>query len=512
VAFGARIAFFHDNPGLDGRDEFETRDGRVISRYTVSLTGPTGAYLGRAWFNRDVTDQKRALARALETSRLDQLTGLANRGAFVESLRAAIAEAARTGLRFAVLCLDLDHFKDVNDTLGHPAGDQLLRAVADRLLAATRRSDTVARFGGDEFAVITAEGAEGGNAARLAADLIRVISEPYVVAGAPVRIGASVGIALWGPDAADAETMLSQADMALYSAKSEGRSEFRAFTTGLERAVRTRVSLRQELQDALEDGQMFLLYQPQIHLGSRRIVGVEALARWRHPIRGVLGPELFIPVAEQTGVIGKLGQWVVSTACRQARAWLDAGAPPTRIGVNVSALQLKAAVAFEAEIEVALAENRLSPDCLELELTETVLMTAVREQRSLLQRLRARGVTLSIDDFGTGYASLDYLRRFPISRIKIAREFIRDLDASPSDAAIVKATIGLARELGIDVIAEGVERLDQLELLQRWGCNELQGFYVCEPLPPDAIAALLSAPLPLPLPVPGPGETVRTTP
>jgi diguanylate cyclase (GGDEF)-like protein len=515
VPVGNAIEFFYDNPGLDGREEFALADGRFFNRYTASLTGPGGDYLGRAWFYRDVTDQKRALVRALETARTDQLTGLANRGAFVERLRAAIAGAGRRGPGFAVLYIDLDHFKDVNDTLGHPAGDQLLRAVADRLRAATRPSDTVARFGGDEFAVIAAEGPgglgdDGGDdAARVAATLIRVISEPYVLAGAPVHVGASVGIARYGPGAVDAETMLAQADMALYNAKSEGRSGFRCFNTGLERAVRTRVSLRQELHGALEDDQLFLVYQPQVHLGSLRVVGVEALVRWRHPTRGVLAPGLFVPIAEQTGEIGQLGHWVLATACRQARAWLDAGAPPTRVGVNVSAVQLKSAATFECEVEAALAESRLPPHCLELELTETVLMTAEREQKQLLQRLRARGVTLAIDDFGTGYASLDYLRRFPISRIKIAPDFTRDLDspAATSDAAIVKATIGLARDLGIEVIAEGVERPGQIELLQKWGCSELQGFYICEPLAADEVPALLSAPVP----TRAPSETRRVS-
>jgi diguanylate cyclase (GGDEF)-like protein len=380
----------------------------------------------------------------------------------------------------------------VNDTLGHPAGDELLRTVADRLLSSTRPADVVARFGGDEFAIIAVDGDDGEDAARLAADLIRIISEPYFVAGAPVRISASVGIALYSTGAADAESMLSRADMALYKAKTEGRSEFRSFTADLEGEVRTRVTLAQELHDAIEAGELFLLYQPQIRVGSGRIVGVEALVRWAHPTRGVLGPELFVPVAEQMGVIGKLGRWVLSTACRQAKTWLDAGAPPMRVGVNVSSLQFKTSLAFEADIEAALAQNDLAPDCLELELTETVLLNALPEHGALLERLRARGVTIAIDDFGTGYASLDYLRRFPINRIKIAQDFVRHLEAGASDAAIVKATIGLARDLGIDVIAEGVERLRQLELLQQWGCDEIQGFFFAEPLCADQIPDLLT--------------------
>jgi diguanylate cyclase (GGDEF)-like protein/PAS domain S-box-containing protein len=492
-----RVQFSYEHPGQDSHDEIETVDGRHIQSHAVTLTGPEGEYLGRAWFFRDVTKQKEALDQAVRTSRLDQLTGLVNRGAFVEDLRASLARVARGERGFAVLYIDLDHFKDVNDALGHPAGDKLLRTVAERLLASTRPSDTVARFGGDEFAVIATDVDDLSVASRLADKLIKVISEPYNVNGVPVRTSASIGIALHAAGSTDAETMLSHADLALYSAKAEGRSEHRSFTVAMDTEVRTRVALGAELHDAIANGQLFLLYQPQVHLGSGRVVGVEALVRWRHPVRGVLGPGLFIPVAEQTGVIGKLGQWVLATACRQAKAWLDAGAPSPRVAINVSSLQFKTALAFETDIHAALAENALSPEHLELELTETVLMDAYREHANLLLRLRRSGLTIAIDDFGTGYSSLDYLRRFPVNRIKIAQEFVRDLEMGTGDAAIVKATIGLARELGIEVIAEGVERLRQLELLQAWGCGEAQGYYFAKPLPPDRVTALLCSAAPL---------------
>jgi diguanylate cyclase (GGDEF)-like protein len=505
-AYLRRVEFFDQTPGEDCQDELDIVGDRFISRDTVTLTGPEGDHLGRAWFFRDVTEQKRALAAAMESARLDPLTGLANRGAFVESLRAAIARAAGGGAGFAVLYLDLDHFKDVNDALGHPAGDLLLRLAAERLRSHSRPSDIIARFSGDEFAIIAADAGRIEDASRIATDLIRLMSEPYSVGGVPVRTSASIGVALYSPDSADAETLLSQADMALYSAKAQGRSEVRSFTAAMDSEVRTRVALGSELYDAIDGGQLFLLYQPQVDLVTGRILGVEALVRWKHPTRGVVSPSLFVPVAEQTGMIGKLGHWVLSTACRQARAWIDAGAPPTRIAINVSSLQFKAAMAFETEVEAALAENDLAPEHLELELTETVLMDAFREQGDMLLRLRRRGLTIAIDDFGTGYSSLDYLRRFPVNRIKIAQEFVSELEDATGEAAIVKATIGLAREMGIDVIAEGVERLRQLELLQQWGCREAQGFYFARPLPADEIAALLRNPTPILAPVAPPAN------
>ena len=488
------IQHFDMTPGEDGQEETELADGRIVDWYTVTLKSPEGANLGRAWFARDVTEQKRALAQAVETSRLDQLTGLFNRGAFVQTLRETIARASAGETSFAVLYLDLDNFKDVNDALGHPAGDELLRAVADRLRASTRECDTAARFGGDEFAVIADEVADLEEASRRAARLIDALSEPYQVGGVPVRTSSSIGIALYEPGISDAETLLSRADLALYSAKNQGRSAYRPFTEEMGSEVRTRLALGADLHQAIAGGELFLLYQPQIDVASERIVGVEALLRWRHPVRGVLPPAQFIPVAEQTGVIGKLGQWVLAEACRQARAWRDAGAPPVRVSVNVSSLQFKTALAFEADIAAALADNDLAADSLELELTETVLMNAYREHADLLLRLRQRGLTIAIDDFGTGYSSLDYLRRFPVNRIKIAQDFVRDLETASGDAAIVKATIGLARELRIDVIAEGVERRAQLELLEAWGCREVQGYYFARPLPPGEIAALLCRP------------------
>jgi EAL domain-containing protein (putative c-di-GMP-specific phosphodiesterase class I) len=285
--------------------------------------------------------------------------------------------------------------------------------------------------------------------------------------------------------------LLSHADVALYRAKSEGRGAYRFFTDAMDVEVRTRVTLSSELRDAIAAGQLFLLYQPEIEIDTGRITGVEALVRWRHPERGVLEPDLFIPVAEKSGLILALGHWVLLEACRQARAWLDAGVAPAAVAVNLSALQFKRPIELENDITAVLAEMGLPPERLELELTESVLMGVSREHNDVLQRLRQRGIRLAIDDFGTGYSSLNYLRRFPADRIKIAQDFVSQIVDEPGSAAIVRATLGLARELGISVVAEGVESEEQLALLRSWGCREAQGFHFARPLTPAELVPLL---------------------
>ena len=314
---------------------------------------------------------------------------------------------------------------------------------------------------------------------------------PSTWGGSEIHTGASIGIAIYGADAADAETLLSNADVALYRGKAEGRGRYRFFTEAMDNEVQSRVNLGAELREAIDAGQLFLMYQPQVAIADGRISGVEALLRWRHPERGVLSPGLFIPIAERIGIIGRLGHWVLWAACRQARLWLDAGLAPVRIAVNVSALQFKASIALEADVAATLQETGLPPHLLELELTETVLMGMARERSDAFDRLRTTGVTIAIDDFGTGYSSLEYLRRFPVERIKIAQVFVQELETKHDDAAIVRATIGLARELGVNVIAEGVETEAQAKLIAGWGCKEAQGFLFSRPLSvEDATAAL----------------------
>jgi diguanylate cyclase (GGDEF)-like protein/PAS domain S-box-containing protein len=490
-AFVARVKYLYQHPEERGHDELETRDGRFIDRHTGVLRTPAGEQLGRVWFFRDISKRKQAEAEVLRAARCDALTGLANRAVFMEALQHAIASVKRGAKTFGVLYLDLDQFKDVNDTLGHPIGDELLKAVAERLRANTRNSDIVARFGGDEFAVMVADISEPADAAGVADTIIKAMGAPFIIRANDIRTCVSIGIALFGPDEPDAETILSRADVALYRAKSERTGDYRFHTDAMDSEIRTRVMLGSELREGIALGQLFLEYQPQADIATGRITGVEALVRWRHPVRGVLEPNLFIPVAEKSGLIATLGHWILREACGQAKAWLDAGIAPEVVAVNLSAVQFKRAFELEREIAIVLAETGLPPSKLELELTETVLMAASREHNDVLQRLRESGIRLAIDDFGVGYSSLDYLRRFPANRIKIAQAFVGQIATEPGSAAIVKATIGLARELGMIVVAEGVETLAQLDLLKAWGCPEGQGFYFATPLAAEDVAPLL---------------------
>jgi len=444
-----------------------------------------------AAFDRMAAEVSAREAEVSEMARSDALTGLPNRRAFVDALEQALARARRGEQGFAVLYLDLDHFKDINDTLGHPVGDLLLQAVAQRLRAGVREIDTVARFGGDEFAVIEAAIREPTDAAVLADKLLKTISEPFSLQGNEVRTGTSVGITLYGPEASDAETLLSNADIALYRAKSEGRGTYRFFTDAMDDEVRRRVALESELRAAIETGQLFLLYQPQIDIETGRITGLEAVIRWNHPEHSEIAADAFVPTAERSGLVVALGHWMMREACRQTRAWLDAGIAPCVVAMNVSHLQFKTPLELERDIATILMETGLAPDRIELEVTESVVTEASREHNDVLVRLRQSGLRLAIDDFGTGYSSLGYLRQFPVDRIKIAQLFIRDLRAVADYAAIVKATIGLALALDLNVIATGVETAEQLELLRAWGCREAQGAYFAPPLPPDAITELL---------------------
>ncbi len=465
----------------------------------------------------DVTERKAAEEKLSTMARYDLLTGLANRGVFVDALDRAIALARRGAGGFAVLYLDLDHFKDVNDTLGHPVGDLLIQAVADRLRSVIRASDTAARFGGDEFGVLLPDIDDPAHVAVIAdrvkealaeifaveqtaaaagavADkVLHTVGEPFSVQGNDIRTGASIGIAVYGGDSSDAETTLSHADVALHRAKSDGRGGYRFFDPAMEVEVRARVALGIELREAIAAGQLFLMYQPQVELATGRIVGLEALVRWNHPARGLVGPGHFIPEAERNGLIVPLGHWVLVEACRQASRWRKAGIAPPRVSVNLSGVQFKRPLEPEKDIAAILRETGLPPQSLELELTESVLMDASARHNDLLLRFRAAGYRIAIDDFGSGYSSLDYLRRYPVDRIKIAQSFIADIGQVSGNDAIVRAALGLARELDIEVVVEGVETLAQLDLLKSWGCRIVQGFYFSRPRPVPETTALLRA-------------------
>lgn len=433
---------------------------------------------------RHEADRKRAERELKLRSRRDVLTGLPNRTVFLESVERAQEAARRGDGGFAVHYVDLDHFKDVNDTRGHPIGDLLLKAVADRLRGSIRHGDVLARFGGDEFGILERGVREDGDAAALAENLLRVLKAPFLIGDRELHIGASIGVAVRGPGAADteAEALLSHAELALYGAKSAGRQGYRFYTADMDAEARSRVSLADELRKALEREEFFLVYQPQVEMASRRIIGLEALVRWRHPERGIVGPGGFIPAMEQSGQIVQLGLWILKDVVRQTRAWLDAGIAPPSVSVNVSPVQFRQPVELERMLVDMVAEAKLPKRLLQLELTETTLMEATRAQSDLLERLHRDGFKISLDDFGTGYSSLSYLRRYPVDEIKIAQSFVAGVTDNPGDAAIVRAAISLARELGIQTMAEGAETAEQVKLLAAWGCTEVQGYYFSAPL------------------------------
>ena len=386
----------------------------------------------------------------------------------------------------AVLCLDLDRFKPVNDTLGHPVGDALLRAVAARLLACVREGDTAARLGGDEFAVLQAGAGQPEAAGALARRLVEALSAPYEVLGHQVVVGASVGVALAPGDGRDPDELLKRADMALYRAKADGRGTFRSFEPGMDARLQARRLLELDLRKALAAGELELHYQPLVDLRTGAVSALEALLRWRHPARGLVPPGEFVPLAEEIGLIVPVGGWVLRRACADAAGWPGG----VRVAVNLSAAQFRGRELVAAVVG-ALAAAGLAPARLELEITETVLLRDGEATLATLRELRALGVRIAMDDFGTGYSSLGYLRSFPFDKIKIDRCFVRDLGASADCEAIVRAVTGLGGSLGIATTAEGVETEEQLERLRAEGCDEAQGFHLGRPMPAADVRALL---------------------
>lgn len=435
--------------------------------------------------------QRRAELELQRRVRRDHLTGLANRLSFTDILERALARAGRHRRHFAVHYLDLDHFKDVNDTLGHPVGDELLKQVAFRLRNEIRHDDVLARFGGDEFAVLQMDAETDVQAGALAQKLVDAVNRPFQIGGRDIQVGASVGVVVHRAPDETAETLLSHVELALYRAKAAGRHTYRHYDDTMDAETRSRVRLDDQLRKAIEAGQFFMVYQPQVDIETGRIVGVEALIRWRHPQRGVIMPNEFIPAAERSGTITSIGGWVLQEVARQARKWLDQDIAPPVIGVNVSPVQFRQPDALERELLAVLQAARLPRGLIQLELTETTLMEASTMQSDVLARLHDDGVKISLDDFGMGYSSLDYLRRYPVDQIKIAGVFVAGITHNAGDGAIVRAAIGLARELGVKVLAEGAERPEQARLLKQWGCPELQGWYFAKALTADAIEPLL---------------------
>ncbi|GAB6934714.1 hypothetical protein JCM14720_06350 [Calditerricola yamamurae] len=390
----------------------------------------------------------------------------------------------------AVLFLDLDRFKNINDTLGHILGDELLRHVAKRLSSCVPREGVLARIGGDEFAVLLPALTARAEAERVAKDIVDRFTQPIALGERSLYVSISVGISLYPDDGDDCPTLIKNADMAMYCAKEEGGNRYRFFTPGMRLETVQRWQLENGMRQALELGELQLVYQPQVEAQTGRMVGVEALLRWHHPEQGVMSPATFIPLAEETGFIVPIGDWVLRTACAQAKAWQEAGLPPIRVAVNLSARQFQEG-RLEATVRRVLAETGLEPQFLELEITEGIMMTNHTQTVEQLHRLKALGVKVAIDDFGIGYSSLGYLKKFPIDTLKIDKSFIRDCTDVPEDAAIVKAVIALAKNLNIPVVAEGVENPRQLAFLCAEGCDVIQGYLYSPPVSAEEVAELL---------------------
>lgn len=487
VASGEPVILEMEIVGVKGRR-------RRVEQHAAPLYGHDGRIRSILAVVRDISERTHAESQVHYLAHYDLLTGLPNRALFRDRLLQAMAQAKRSDTLITVMFLDIDDFKDVNDTLGHAVGDQLLKEIAQRIRSCMREYDTVARFGGDEFGIIQTGVQTVEGSADLAERILALLGEPFHIDGHEIHSGASVGMTIYPFDDAQADGLLKNADMAMYKAKREGRNRFQFYVAELNDMVQRRATLERDLRTALQRKQFRLNYQPQLDLATGRIVGVEALLRWRHPDRGEVSPAEFIPVAESSGLIMPIGDWVLHTACREARAWQDAGLPPVRVAVNLSAVQFRHRNLLDT-ITSALADSGLEPCWLEVELTESLIMRDVRATIDTLRHLHALGVQIAVDDFGTGYSSLSYLTRFPVSKIKLDQSFVRDVDKRDG-AAIARTVIALGHSLNMKVMAEGVETASQLHFLREHACNEVQGYYFSHPMSAGAMQRLLRGALP----------------
>jgi diguanylate cyclase (GGDEF)-like protein/PAS domain S-box-containing protein len=492
VAIGQnRIVYLPSNSTLIRRDAFET----PIEGCVAPIQDREGQAAGAVIVFRDVSAARTMALQMAHSAEHDFLTGLPNRMLLSDRLGQAIALARRHNGKVAVLFLDLDGFKHINDSLGHPTGDKLLQSIARRLVDCVRASDTVSRQGGDEFVVLLSEVKQSEDAAHTAKRVLHAVARAHSIDQHDLHVTTSIGVSTYPDDGLDAETLIKNADTAMYQAKANGRQSYLFFKPVMNVQAVERQSIEEGLQRALQRHEFVLHYQPKVNLRTGAITGAEALIRWTHPTRGLVPPAQFIPVAEDSGLILPIGAWVLGEACRQARAWSDAGLPAITMAVNVSVMEFRDHN-FLKSLFAILNETRLDPRSLELELTESVLMKHAESTASILQTLREKGVQVAIDDFGTGYSSLSYLRKFPVDALKIDRSFVSQISDAGDDATIVTAVIGMARSLKLRVVAEGVETAEELAFLRAHQCDEAQGYYFSRPAPPDQFARLLRTGIP----------------
>ena len=463
--------------------------GIRVSRVDDAQVGQTAHYI---WILADIAERKQAEERMRHIAQTDSLTGLPNRLTLQIRLAQLLPEARRHQWQLAVMFIDLDRFKIINDTLGHQVGDELLRDVAIRLSRVVRETDFVARLGGDEFVILLPAISGPADAAIIANKIIGALSSSILTGNHELHTSPSIGISIFPDDGSDGDTILKNADTAMYHAKSAGRNNYQFYAAEMNQTASERLDLEHKLRHAISRNELALCFQPQFSADGSHATGVEALIRWHHPTDGMISPIRFIPIAEETGLIVEIGEWVLRTACHEMKKWIDAGLKPVRVAVNVSARQLRRRDFCEVVAGV-LAESGLPAELLELEITESSVMENPEEAIEILQRIGRMGVTLAIDDFGTGYSSLAYLKLFPIDHLKIDRSFVADIEVDLNDRAIAFGTIALAHSLGLNVIAEGVETADQLELLRSNGCDEVQGYLFSKPLNSAAAFAFLRA-------------------